>query len=158
MNPLCQVITKNNYFKLDLKQHQDFEQIKQETDHAVAFGPVHAGSAVRKMLYTAAREHSLWKKISEAAWGLHVGFWKQWLLRIWDTLHHHPKKKTKKETDTSNIWVGSSCFISCWYRSIAPLGTFTACATLDVQREYHVSDAIWSTWIALITEVSIREP
>lgn len=37
--------------------------------------------------------------------------------------------------DASRLWGGSNCFRSCWNRSMSPLGTVTACATLDIQRK-----------------------
>jgi len=47
---LCQVTQKKNDFAWDTEQHQVFEQIKQETAHAVAIGPVWARQDVKNML------------------------------------------------------------------------------------------------------------
>lgn len=41
---------KKNDFAWDTEQHQVFEQIKQETAHAVAIGPVWARQDVKNML------------------------------------------------------------------------------------------------------------
>ena len=66
VSPLYQVTRKKNDFKWGPEQRQAFEQIKQETVHAVALGPVRAGQDVVNVLCTAAGENgptwSLWQK------------------------------------------------------------------------------------------------
>ncbi|KFW72210.1 hypothetical protein AS28_02743, partial [Pygoscelis adeliae] len=66
VNPLYQVTQKMNNFKWGPEQRQVFEQIKEETVHTVALGPVWAGQDVKNVLYTAARENGptwgLWQK------------------------------------------------------------------------------------------------
>ncbi|KAK4817256.1 hypothetical protein QYF61_005469 [Mycteria americana] len=70
---------KNNDFKWGPEQRQAFEQIKQETVHAVALGPVRAGQDVKNVLYTTARENgptwSLWQKAPGEIRGQPLGFW-----------------------------------------------------------------------------------
>lgn len=64
VNLLYQVIQKKNDFMWGPEQQQAFEQIKWETVHAVALGPVHEGKDAKIVPYTTARENapiwSLW--------------------------------------------------------------------------------------------------
>ncbi|KFQ61075.1 hypothetical protein N334_06543, partial [Pelecanus crispus] len=66
VSPLYQMTQKKNDFKWGPEQQQAFQQIKQETVHAVALGPVWAEQDVKNVLCTAARENgptwSLWQK------------------------------------------------------------------------------------------------
>ncbi|KAK4813981.1 hypothetical protein QYF61_003814 [Mycteria americana] len=79
ISPLYQVTQKKNDFKWGPEQRQAFEQIKQETVHAVALGPVWAGQDVKNVLYTAAGENgptwSLWQKAPGETRGQPLGFW-----------------------------------------------------------------------------------
>ncbi|KFV20410.1 hypothetical protein N340_14153, partial [Tauraco erythrolophus] len=78
VSPLCQVTRKKNNFTWGPEQQQAFEQIKQETVHAVALGPVRTGHDVKNMLYTAAGENgptwSLWQKAPGETRGRPLGF------------------------------------------------------------------------------------
>ncbi|KFV18712.1 hypothetical protein N340_13797, partial [Tauraco erythrolophus] len=73
VKPLYQVTWNKNNFEWGPEQRQVFEQIKQETAHAVALGPVWTGQDVKNVLYTAARENgptwSLWQKAPEETRG-----------------------------------------------------------------------------------------
>ncbi|GAB0208254.1 hypothetical protein GRJ2_003291100 [Grus japonensis] len=79
VSPLYHVIQKKNDFKWGPEQRQAFEQIKEEIVHAVALGPVRAGSDVKNVLYTAAGENgptwTLWQKAPGEARGRPLGFW-----------------------------------------------------------------------------------
>ncbi|KFQ57528.1 hypothetical protein N334_03295, partial [Pelecanus crispus] len=78
ISPLYQVTRKKNEFKWGPEQQQAFEQIKWETVHAVALGPVRAGQDIKNVLYTAAGENgptwSLWQKAPGETRGRPLGF------------------------------------------------------------------------------------
>lgn len=63
VKPFYQVTCKND-FSWGPEQQEGFEQIKWETVHAVALGPVHEGKDAKIVPYTTARENapvwSLW--------------------------------------------------------------------------------------------------
>lgn len=59
VNLLYQVTRKKNDFTWDPEQQQVFEQIKQETVHAIAIRPVWARQDVKNMLYTTVKENCL---------------------------------------------------------------------------------------------------
>ncbi|GAB0189166.1 hypothetical protein GRJ2_001381900 [Grus japonensis] len=79
VSTLCHVTQKKNDFKWGPEQRQAFEQIKQETVHAVALGPVRAGPDVKNVLYIAAGENgptwSLWQKARGETRGRPLEFW-----------------------------------------------------------------------------------
>ncbi|KAJ7408136.1 hypothetical protein BTVI_60726 [Pitangus sulphuratus] len=67
VSPLCLVTRKKNNFQWGPEQQQAFRQIKQETAHAMAVGPVRTGPDVKNVLYSAAGDNgpswSLWQKV-----------------------------------------------------------------------------------------------
>lgn len=66
VNPLYQVIRKENSFEWGTKQQPAFDQVKQEAARAVALGPIRTGPNVQNVLYTSAGDKtsqwSLWQK------------------------------------------------------------------------------------------------
>ncbi|KFQ76069.1 hypothetical protein N337_08088, partial [Phoenicopterus ruber ruber] len=78
VSPLYLVTQKRNDFEWAPEQQKAFEQIQQETVHAVALEPVWTGQDVKNVLYTSARDNSptwsLWSKAPGETQGRPLGF------------------------------------------------------------------------------------
>ncbi|KAK4806143.1 hypothetical protein QYF61_001066 [Mycteria americana] len=90
VSPLYRVTRKKNDFQWGAEQQQAFEQIKRETVHAVALGPVRAGQDVKNVLCTSARDNiptwSLWQKAPGETRGGScriVGKHRRWKAAVW---------------------------------------------------------------------------
>jgi len=81
VRPLYHVTQKKNDFEWGPEQRQEFQQIKRETVHAIALGPVRSGQDVKNVLYTAAGENgpawNLWQIAPGETRGRLLGLWSQ---------------------------------------------------------------------------------
>lgn len=86
---LYQVTQNWKNFEWVPEQQKDFEWIKQDNAHAVALDPIHKGTDVQNVFYTAAMEHditcSFWQKSPVETRSSPLGSWSQ---RYWGSEVH----------------------------------------------------------------------
>ncbi|GAB0209980.1 hypothetical protein GRJ2_003463700 [Grus japonensis] len=154
VSPLYHVTRKKNDFKWGPEQRQAFEQIKQEIVHAVALGPVRAGPDVKNVLYTAAGENgptwSLWQKAPGETRGRPLGFWSRGCrgseARYTPTEKEIPAAYEGVRAASEVIGTEAQLLLA---PRLLVLGWVFRGRTPST---HHATDAMWSKWVALITQ------
>ncbi|GAB0208964.1 hypothetical protein GRJ2_003362100 [Grus japonensis] len=154
VSPLYHVTRKKNDFKWGPEQQQAFEQIKQETVHAVALGPVRAGPDIKNVLYTAARENgptwSLWQKAPGETRGRPLGFWSQGYR---GSEGHYTA--TEKEILAAYEGVRAASEVIGTEAQLLLAPRLPVLGWMFKERAPstpHATDSTWSKWVALITQ------
>ncbi|GAB0207261.1 hypothetical protein GRJ2_003191700 [Grus japonensis] len=154
VSPLYHVTRKKNDFKWGPEQRQAFEQIKQEIVHAVALGPVWAGPDVMHVLYTAAGENgptwSLWQKTPGETQDRPLGFWSQGYRG--SEARYTP---TEKEILAAYEGVRAASEVIGTEAQLLLAPRLPVLGWMFKERApstQHVTDAMWTKWVALITQ------
>ncbi|XP_050842343.1 uncharacterized protein LOC103824792 isoform X1 [Serinus canaria] len=153
-SPLYLVTCKKNEFHWGPEQQQAFAQIKQEITHAVALGPLRMGSEVKNMLYSAARNHglswTLWQKVPGETRGQPLGFWSR-------SCRGSKANSTPTEKEILAAYEG----VQAASEVIGTEAQLLLAPRLPVlgwmfkgkaPTTHPATDAIWSKWIAVITQ------
>ncbi|RMB91854.1 hypothetical protein DUI87_31782 [Hirundo rustica rustica] len=147
-------LEKEHDFHWGPEQQQAFAQIKQEIAHVVALGPVRTGPDVKNVLYSAAGNNglswSLWQKVPGESWGRPLGFWSR-------SYRGSKANYTRTEKEILAAYEGvqaaSEVIGTGAQLLLAPrLPVLRWMFKGKVPSTHHATDAIWSKWIALITQ------
>ncbi|KAK4806933.1 hypothetical protein QYF61_027300 [Mycteria americana] len=150
VSTLYEVTQKKNDFKWGPEQQQGFDQIKRETVHAVALGPVRAGQDVKNVLYTAAGENGpTWIPLQKAPGetrGQPLGDTEE------SEACYTPTEKeilaAYEGVRAASEVVGTEAQLL-----LAPrLSVLGRMFKGRVPCTHHATDATWSKWVALITQ------
>ncbi|KAF4804606.1 hypothetical protein TURU_006394 [Turdus rufiventris] len=154
VSPLYQVTCRKNNFQWGTEQQQAFAQIKQEMAHAVALSSVRMGPEVKNVLCSAAGNHglswSLWQKVPGDTQGQPLGFW-SWRYR-WSKANYTPTEKeilaAYEGVQAASEVIGMEAQLLLAPRLAELEWLFKA----KVPYSHHATNAMWSKWIALITQ------